>query len=140
MSFHEKSAWLMALILLAGGAWYFNLVLRLSAELGSTAPPLLPVVVVYVIGIVILSIIGHLLITLARPSLADDTVDERDRAIIHKAGNLSGVLLALGVLTALGTYLFTFDGNLMFHIAFGALMGAQVAEYGARIAFYRMGG
>lgn len=140
MSFHEKSAWLMALILLAGGAWYFNLVLSASAELGAVAPPLLPVVVVYVVAIIILSIIGHLLITLVRPSYADDTVDERDRAINHKAGNFSGVLLGIGVLAALGTYLFSFDGNLMFHIAFGALMVSQIAEYGARIAFYRMGG
>lgn len=139
MSFHEKSAWVMAAVLLAGAGWYFNIVLRASEALGETAPPFLPVVVVYVIVIIVLSIFGHVLVALSKPSEAGGMMDERDRIIAGRAGSFSGLLLGLGVLAGLGVYLFRYDGNLLFHTVFGALMVAQLGEYGAKIALYRRG-
>ena len=139
MSFHEKSAWVMAAVLLAGAGWYFNIVLRASEALGETAPPFLPVVVVYVIVIIVLSIFGHVLVALSKPSEAGGMMDERDRIIAGRAGSFSGLLLGLGVLAGLGVYMFRYDGNLLFHTVFGALMAAQLGEYGAKIALYRRG-
>lgn len=139
MSFHEKSAWAMGLILIAGMVFYFNTVAGMSAGLDGVAPPVLPVVVVYVIVIVVLSIAGHIMIAISKPSEADDTMDERDKLIAARAGNVSGVVLAVGLLGALGIYLFNYDGNLLFHAAFGSLMLSQITEYAARIIYYRGG-
>jgi hypothetical protein len=139
MSFHEKSAWVMGLILIAGMIFYFNQVAAMSAGLEQLAPPVLPVVIVYIIVIVILSILGHLMIAITRPSEADDTMDERDKLIAARAGNIAGVILGVGLIGALGGYLFTYDGNLLFHAGFGALMMSQLAEYAARIVYYRGG-
>ena len=139
MSFHEKSAWAMAGILIAGLCFYLSTVARMSVGLDGLAPPVLPVVIIYVIIIVVLSIIGHVLIAISKPSEADDTMDERDKLIAARAGNVAGFLLGLGVLGGLGAYLFTYDGNLLFHTVFGSLMLSQIAEYGARIVYYRRG-
>lgn len=139
MSFHEKSAWVMGAVMVLGAAFYFNTVIGMSAEMGEIAPPLLPMVIVYIIAIVILSILGHILVAITKPSEADDTMDERDRIISARAGAFSGVLLAIGVISALGNYLIFYDGNMLFHIAFGALMLAQFGEYAARITLYRRG-
>ena len=139
MSFHEKSAWVMGAVLLIAAAWYFRTVASASAALGEVAPPVLPVVVGYIILIIVLSIIAHILVAVSKPSEADDTMDERDRIISSRAGAFSGVLLGIGVITSLGHYLFYYDGNLLFHMAFGALMLAQLGEYAARIVMYRRG-
>lgn len=139
MSFHEKSAWAMGLILLIGMGFYLNTVASMSAGLDMVAPPVLPVVIVYVIVIVVLSIAGHIMIAISKPSEADGTMDERDKLIAARAGNIAGVILAVGLLGGLGAYLFTYDGNMLFHAAFLSLMISQVAEYGARIVYYRGG-
>ncbi|WP_084418161.1 hypothetical protein [Henriciella litoralis] len=139
MSFHEKSAWAMALIMVAGILYYFSVVADMSAGLDQLAPPVLPVVVAYIVVIVVLSIIGHVLIAISKPSEANDMMDERDKLIAARAGNISGVILGIGVIAALGNYLFNYDGNLLFHTAFGALMMSQLAEYAARIVYYRGG-
>ena len=137
MAFREKSAWVMGLVLLAGMIFYFRTVWIMSAEVGGVAPPLLPLVIVYVIAIVILSIIGHVLIALSKPSEADTPMDERDNIIAARAGSIGGFLMGLGVITSLGVYLFTYDGDLLFHSAFGSVMVAQLAEYVAQVTFYR---
>ncbi|WP_018149567.1 hypothetical protein [Henriciella marina] len=137
MSFHEKTAWVMGLIMVVGMIFYFNTVAAMSAGLEQLAPPVLPLVIIYVIIIVVLSIVGHILIAVSKPSEADDTMDERDKLIAGRAGNIAGVVLGVGLISALGIYLFTYDGNLLFHAAFGALMMSQLAEYAARIVYYR---
>ncbi|MEQ8558826.1 MAG: hypothetical protein RIB03_10965 [Henriciella sp.] len=139
MSFNEKSAWVMAVVLVIAAVWYFKIVAAASAALGEVAPPLLPLVAGYIILIIILSITAHILVAVTKPSEADDTMDERDRIIANRAGSFSGVLLGIGVLAGLGRYLFDYDGNMLFHIVFGAMMVAQLGEYGAKIWYYRRG-
>ncbi|MCH2457727.1 MAG: hypothetical protein MK186_06720 [Henriciella sp.] len=139
MSFHEKSAWVMGLIMIAGMAFYFRTVAAMSEGMEQLAPPVLPLVIVYIVVIVILSILGHILIAITRPSEADDMMDERDKLVAARAGNIAGLILGVGLISALGVYLFTYDGNQLFHAAFGALMVSQIAEYAARIIYYRAG-
>ncbi|HIG23600.1 hypothetical protein [Henriciella sp.] len=139
MSFHEKSAWVMGLIMVAGMAFYFRTVAAMSEGLDAVAPPVLPLVIVYVVVIVVLSIIGHILIAFSKPSEADGAMDERDKLVAARAGNIAGLVLGVGLISALGIYLFTYDGNQLFHAAFGVLMISQLAEYAARIVYYRAG-
>ncbi len=135
--FHEKSAWIMSLALLLGGVVYFGIVASLSAELGRLAPPNVPVVVVYTVVLVIVSIIGHTLIALLSPKDASSAYDERERRIVDRAGNLSGYVFGAGVLLSLALYLFSYDGNLLFYAVFASLMLGQLAEYVAQILLFR---
>ncbi|RIJ21355.1 hypothetical protein D1224_13645 [Henriciella barbarensis] len=139
MSFHEKSAWVMGLIMIAGMVFYFRTVAAMSEGLEQLAPPVLPLVIVYIVVIVILSVLGHILIAISKPSEADDMMDERDKLVAARAGNIAGLVLGVGLISALGGYLFNYDGNQLFHAAFGALMVSQIAEYAARIVYYRAG-
>ena len=139
MSFHEKSAWVMGLIMIAGMAFYFRTVAAMSEGLEQLAPPVLPLVIVYIVVIVVLSIIGHILIAVSRPSEADDMMDERDKLVAARAGNIAGFVLGIGLISALGGYLINYDGNQLFHAAFGVLMVSQITEYAARIVYYRTG-
>ena len=137
MSFREKSAWLMTAALLVTGLFYFSFVVRLSSELGEIAPPLLPVVGLYVVLLVVLAVLGHVLVAAFAPRDAGADMDERDRLIAARSGNLSGYILAAGVLLALGHYLVAYNGNALFHGAFASLLISQLAEYGLQIFFYR---
>lgn len=137
VAFHEKSAWIMSLALLLGGAVYFGIVASLSAELGRLAPPNVPVVVVYTVVLVILAIIGHALVALLSPRDANSAYDERERRIVDRAGDLSGYVFGSGVLLSLALYLFTYDGNLLFYAVFASLMLGQLAEYVAQILLFR---
>jgi len=93
MSFHEKSAWLMSVALLAGGYVYFSGVKAMSAELGALAPPNLPLLLGYTAILVVIAVVGHIIIAIIKPSDADDTVDERDRVVLDRAGHWSGYVV-----------------------------------------------
>ncbi len=140
MAFLEKSAWVMLVALLLGGTGYFAIVVRLSAELGELAPPILPFVVVYTAFLVLFAIVGHAVVAILAPRDANAPPDERDRRIVERAGHWSGYVLGAGVVVFLGLYLFSFDGRLLFYGIFACLMLSQLAEYLLRITFYRWHG
>ncbi|MEM7610873.1 MAG: hypothetical protein AAF270_04305 [Pseudomonadota bacterium] len=139
MAFQEKSAWIMVVALLLGGAFYLNLVSSFSAAIGTLAPPLLPTVIVYTIILIVVAVIGHILIGIMTPREANEPLDERERRIFSKASSFSGYVLGLGVIVSLGHYLILQDGDLLFYSVFASLMIAQIAEYLCRIALYRFG-
>jgi hypothetical protein len=139
MPFHEKSAWVMAVTMVAGGGAYFWTIASLSAELGHLAPPILRTVLVFTVVIIVLAIVGHILIAALSPQDADAASDERERKIAGKAAHLSGYVLGVGAIGALALYLFTYDGNLMFYIVFGSLILSQLAESAVRILLHRKG-
>ena len=139
MTFHEKSAWIMALALSIGGLFYAVTVLSMSSGLGELAPPVIPTVVVYTVILVVLAIVGHIVAVAFGPDDADEIVDERARRIADRSGYLSAYVLGIGVLVALGLYLWSYDGNLMFYVVFASLMLSQLFEYVVQIALYRRG-
>lgn len=139
MTFREKSAWAMAFILFFAGAYYFNKIIGISTALGETAPPIMPMVIAYVIFIVIASAIIMPIIAGTSGKEADDPADERDRLIIDKAGHWSGYILAAGGIAGLFNYSLLEDGNLLFHIVFASLMLSQISEYVFQILLYRRG-
>ncbi|MEQ8858769.1 MAG: hypothetical protein RIC56_08985 [Pseudomonadales bacterium] len=140
MAFREKSAWVMALALLFGGAFYFYLVAQMSGAVGALAPPLVPTLVGYTVLMVVIAVVGHVLAAVTAPRDAAAPEDERDRQIVHRAGHLSSYVLAVGVVLALGGYLVTRDGDLLFYAVFGSLMLGSLVEYLTQIYLYRRGG
>jgi len=137
MAFREKTAWIMSIALLLGGLFYGSVVAAGSQELGTTMPPLIPIVAVYVGILVVVAIIGHIIAALTSLKTANDPVDERERAITARATSLADTIMGIGVLISLGLYLTNYDGNQLFHLIFGTLMVSQCLNYAAQIALYR---
>ncbi|MBT8094203.1 MAG: hypothetical protein KJP08_05275, partial [Gammaproteobacteria bacterium] len=88
---------------------------------------------------VVLAIIGHIVAVAFAPEDADEATDERERRIIDRSGHLSAYVLGAGVLFALGLYLWSYNGNLMFYALFASLMLSQLFEYVVQIALHRRG-
>jgi hypothetical protein len=137
MPFHEKSAWLMGLALLAASLFYVGMVLGLSRELGQLAPPILPFVIVFTVFLTLVAIVGHILIAVLAPKEAAAAPDERERKLLALAGHRAGYVFSTGVVCGLGAYLITRDGDLLFYAVFASLIVAQLAEYAWQIWFYR---
>ena len=137
MAFQEASAWIMCAALLIGGGFYAIVLASASAALGAVAPPLPPVVGLSIALLVVLSIVGHVVIAIVSRRSADAAPDERERIASLRSSSLSGTLFGGGVLLALGAYLLTFDGNLLFHAVVFSLVLAQISEYASRIVLLR---
>lgn len=139
MGFQEKMAWAMMIILIVTGAAYYNLVFQTSAAIGATAPPILPLMIGYVVFLVVLSIIASIGIAITKPSEANAALDERDQLIQFKGEAWSGRAMGFLVLCALLDFGVNGDGNRLFHAIFASLIISQIAEYGLQILFYRRG-
>ena len=136
-SFQEKSAWVMSFALIAAGCFYYWVVVSLSMASGSVIGPNAPFVIGYTGGLIVLAIIGHIIIAALSPKEANAELDERDRMISVRAGHLSGTILGVGVLLALGSYWFFRHGDVLYYAVFLSLMVSQVLEYLIQIYLYR---
>lgn len=134
MPFREKSAWVMAAIVLISAVLYTTLI----GSLPRSVPPL-SIIIAYVVVLALVSVFGQVAIALFAPRDAGAAADERDRRIADRAGHLSGNVLAVGVVLALGMYVLGHPGSHMFHAVLFSLMSAQLAEYGLQIWYYRRG-
>ena len=139
MTFHEKSAWIMGILLLVIGGWYTNTIWNVSRELGETAPPLLPLAAVATIALIIGAVVSHAFIAAINPEDADDSEDERDKQVLRRSGNIAGYVLGFGCFAGLWNYFWLSDGNMLFHIVVVSLIASQIAEYALTIFFYRRG-
>lgn len=138
MSFREKSAWTMAVVTALAGLVYLNLALAAGRELGGIPPALGPFLP-YVFLMIIASIVAQVALALVQPKEAERPADERERPILAVAGNWSGVILGIGVVTALLTYLYYGSGDLLFHMALGSLILSQLSEFVFQILLFRRG-
>lgn len=135
MSFREKSAWLMALLMTAAGLYYLHIVSGASKVLGETAPP--EIVISFVILIVVGSVVGQIVLALSSPKEANAPADERERLIQERAGHWSGLVLATGAVSSLGYFLAYSDGNMLFHLVMASLIVSQISEYAFEIILVR---
>ncbi len=128
MSFREKSAWVMAVLTGLAGLWYLGRLVALSPSLAETPAPL-GLILRYVCGLVLASVIAQIALAVMTPDEADVPADEREAVALRRAGSWSGDVLAMGVLSALAWFVALGDGNLLFHMVFFSLIIAQVCEY-----------
>jgi hypothetical protein len=135
MSFREKSAWLMALLMTAAGLYYFTIVREASQALGETAPPAIVMALVFlVVGV---SVVAQIVLAVSSPGEANTPADERERLVQQRAGNWSGLFLATGAVLSLGHFMVYSDGNMLFHLVMASLIVAQIAEYAFQIFLVR---
>lgn len=131
MSFREKSAWAMAVVMLLSGLFYA------WSALSYPGAPVLEAVIPYVLLVVVLSVAAQVVLALRSPREASAPADERERLVIAKAGHWSGTVLAAGMVLACGAFIALPNGNMLFHHAVIALIFAQIVDYGLQIAFLR---
>ena len=136
MTFREKSAWVMGLVMVATGIFYLNMALVTMRPTGWTAPPLVAFIP-YVGLVVIASIVAQATLSLLTPKEANAPADERERPLIDRAGNWSGLVLGVGVVSSLLNYFWHGNGNVLFHMVMGSLILSQIAEYAFQIALFR---
>jgi hypothetical protein len=137
--FREKTAWVMAAILIAGAAFYFHMVTSVSKSLGQTAPPIIGFVIAYVVVISIVSAIAMTGLALTSPREADAPTDEREKIITDRAAHWAGYALVVPLLGALWHYSVNLDGHMLFHLGFLSLMVGQISEYIFQIYLFRRG-
>ena len=135
MSFREQSAWVMALLMIATGLYYGWSVAAASRAIGATAPAI--VVIGYVFWLVVGSIVIQVALALSSPKEATAPADERERSVEQRAGNWSGFVLAAGAVLALGHFLVSGDGNMLFHLVMTSLIVSQIADYSLQILLLR---
>jgi hypothetical protein len=135
MSFREKSAWLMVLLMMAAGFYYFHNVRAASKALGETASPLM--IIAFVVIVVIGSIVAQVVLAVSSPREANTPVDERELQIQFRSSHWSGYVLATCVVSSLGHFMAYSDGNMLFHLVFGSLIVSQITEYAFQIILVR---
>lgn len=139
MTFQEKSAWVMCLALGISGAFYGLMVSGAAQALQAPPPPNAVGMSIAVIIIVAIAIFGHAVAALGNPADANAPEDERDRLVVWRAGNLSGLLLGVFCFTSIIAYAVLQSGNIMFHTIVAGLVISQLAEYALTIWYYRRG-
>lgn len=135
MSFREKSAWVMALLMTSAGFYYLHIVRAASKALGETASPIIAIALV--ILIVVGSVVVQVVLAVSSPREANTSADERERQIQLRSSHWSGFVLAAGVVSSLGHFLAYSDGNMLFHLILGSLIVSQIAEYAFQILLVR---
>lgn len=130
MSFREKSAWVMAIVLIVVGAYYVKLVAVDDVEPAAAAIP-------FVLIAVILSVAAQIMLAVTSPSEAASSADERERIVADKAARFSFYVLVIGVLVGLGQFMIDADGGQLFHLVLTCLILSQIAEYGAQVFLLR---
>lgn len=131
MSFKEKSAWIMGAIMLITGVWYVQMVA--AAPQAPVIGPIIP----YVLAVIVLSIIAQTVLAILSPREAGTRADERERIVMDRAGNWSGIVLGLGVISAIIMYIGGWSATLLVHAIVGALIVAQLAEYLFQVFLFR---
>jgi len=139
MSFQEKSAWVMSIALLISGSFYAWTVVALANVLEVIPPPNAGGIAIGVIIIVAIAIFGHAVAALGNPADANAPEDERDRLVVWRAGNLSGLLLGVVCMLSLFAFAVLGSGNLLFHMIVAGMVLSQLAEYALIIWYYRRG-
>lgn len=130
MSFRERSAWMMALILLVTGGFYVKLVV-----LDGVPPP--AAAIPFVLFVVVLSVTAQVVLAIASPREAAGASDERERRATDKAAHFSSYVLATGMVVGLGGFLVSPTGMQLFHIVLMTLILGQIADYAAQIVLLR---
>ena len=139
MSFREKTAWVMGVLLLAAGGFYIWEVVGAGLAVKAIPDPSLKLIIVYIAIVIIGSIISISGLAVSAPEDAEAPADERERIIQDRAGHWSGYILAFAAVTAVLHYWSEANGHLMFHVLVIGLMLSQISDYVFQIVLYRRG-
>ncbi len=138
MVFREKSAWLMLVITLVIGGYMASGVIQ-SYIAGQQLPPVLPVFIKLTVSLIVVSIVGQIVLSVTAIKHAEQKATTYERRIATSARAIAGVVLAVGVVSALMLFVLTRESNLLFYACLGSLVVSQVVEYAVQIVHFRIG-
>lgn len=136
MSFREKSAWVMGALMLGAGLWYLNMAVAASREMGWTTPPV-GIFIPFTLLVVVASVVAQTTMAILTPKDASSPADEREKPLLDRAGNWSGLVLGAGAVTSLLHFFYHQNGSLLFHMIMGSLILSQISEYVFQITLLR---
>jgi hypothetical protein len=126
----------MGALMMVAGIYYLNMAVAASRELGWVTPPV-AIFIPFTLLAVIASIVAQTTMAIIAPKEANAPADERERPLIDRAGNWSGLVLGAGAVTSLLNFFYYQDGALLFHSIMGSLILSQIAEYAFQIGLIR---
>lgn len=147
MSYEEKSTWTAGLIQLVTGVWYVATILGKASTtpvaeieyLGELVTLVVAVVVATIAVAIVVGIVSAIRAAVTGNSVDIDRTDERDKSIARYAGNIGGIVLAVGMLPALGFAIFEFDHFWIAHAILASFFVSELVETGLKITAYRRG-
>lgn len=140
MSFEEKSTWIsLAIILLVFTGYFVQVFDGISTGTLDKAD-ITGLFFGAVITVVVLEVALHIAIAIFNVKDADQSMDERDRLYAVKAGNISGWVLGIGVLTiAAHTFIQDMNSLLVANLLLFMVFISQIASYALKLFYYRRG-
>lgn len=147
MPFEEKSTWINTAIQLGLGIWYVQRIVSKAATTPVDQISYLGDLVVLVVATVVLTVAITIVVSIVLAGRAAitgsetdiDRSDERDKTIGRFAGNVGGIVLAIGVVPALGLAVFEFDHFWIAHAILAAFFVSELAASTVKIYAYRRG-
>jgi hypothetical protein len=140
MSWEEKSTWVSLLILLFVFTGYFSHVFEGLATDSLNKVEATGLFIGAVISVVVLQIALHIVVAIFNVKDADRPMDERDRLFSIKAGNVSGLVLGVAVLTiASHAFLVEPSGLLVANLLLFAVFISQIVSYVLQLFYHRRG-
>lgn len=139
MSFQERSAWAMLIIISYAFYGFANTVYAMSVAANEVVTPAWPMFARFIVTIIVLSIISHIILAVIQPKSADKNPDERERVIALFSSHVSGIVLAIGLIIGMFHYVEHLNGNILFYSAFASIVLSQIAEYIVLIWKHRRG-
>lgn len=132
MSHVEKTAWISALALSLATAWYVYDALPAGA-------PSLSAMVGIVVVVVAVEVIANIVVAVAGRNEAAAGLDERERAIVHRADSFGFYVLASGAFCAAALLKLGFETNAVFNLILGSMAAAEFVKLGVKIIGLRVG-
>lgn len=139
MSFQEKSAWIMVVLVALVYGWYFAVVFgdvasqEVVRDIAYRGMMLATVVV-----LTILAAASHIVVAVASPREADKS-DERDKEINRYGEYIGGFVLGVGALLALGLAMFEVEHFWIANAILAGLVLSELVSGVTRIVLYRRG-
>lgn len=138
MPYREKIAWLSLLAMVVAFGPYF-VIAAMSAH-GHEALPDLHQLGMYALAVIVqvfILAVGHLYFRYSSPDDARTPLDERDRAIMHRAMTIAYYVLIAGTIQVGCVMPFYSGGWAIVNAALFIIVAAEVVHYGMVVVAYR---
>ena len=139
MTFHEKSRWIALIANLMVWSWYFVIVVQ-AVNAGYPDRPQLMFVLLPVLGaLTVIHVVAHVAVALIDPKEVNAELDERGRAIGHRASAWAYNILCVGIFCVITASFFWWNSLVIVNALLFVFILAETARYGLEIAAYRRG-
>ena len=135
-SFEEKSVWIQLVSMVSVLGSYFVVAALMLSKGVTTVIAFVPLFIVAVGLLVVVLVVGHIVVAIAR---RPEGRDERDRLIEWRAESNSSWILGVGVLAAITGLVVSADNVWIAHLLLLSMLLSEVARIIFQLVYYRRG-